>query len=78
MAQNVLFRTARFFQGVGKNRQAVEGSVLIDALGDLPYRAVVPRQPSGIKGDGAEGIAEDVTKDVCLLPSFLHLSRRAD
>src|ERR1700722_18901974 len=50
------------FEGVGQHWQAVKGPVVVDRLGQLEDRAVVPGKPRLIKGHGAVGIAEDVSE----------------
>ncbi len=52
MVKDVPVVAAGFFQGVGQNRQAVEGAVVVDGLGQLgESRAVVPTQPRRVKWD---------------------------
>ena len=49
-----------FFQGVGQDRQAMEGPVVVTPLSQTGHRAIVPAQPTGGKGGGRpEGVAED-------------------
>ena len=62
MAENVGIGAAGFFEGVGKVRQAVKGSVIINGLGELGDGAVGQLSQAGSKATGKEGIAEDVTK----------------
>src|SRR5690242_439503 len=50
-------------QGVGKDGQAVEGALLVDALRDLRNGAVVPAEPSRLEaGIRAKGDLEDLTE----------------
>src|SRR5262245_38032372 len=52
-----------FFQGVGQNRQAVQGPVIVAPLSQTGHRAIVPAQPTGVKGGGRpEGVAEDAAQ----------------
>src|SRR5262249_10086204 len=46
--------------------QAVESSFVVDGLGQLDHRAVVPGEPGRINGDGAKGVAEEVTEEMTL------------
>lgn len=48
MVENVPIRAAGFFQGIGQDGHKVEGSVIVDCLGQLMDGAVVPRQPCRI------------------------------
>src|SRR4029077_5276851 len=61
--QYVGIRATGSFEGVGQVRHAVECTLAVDAhcQGDD-----FGRSPSGFKGDGAEGVAEDVTEQVGL------------
>lgn len=56
--QDIGVGTAGFFEGVGKDGHSVEGTVIVDGLGNPLNRAVVPGQPRKINGDGAEEVAE--------------------
>jgi len=51
-------RAAGFFQGIGQDGQAVEGSVVVDAFGEGVHGRRLPR---GVERDGAKRIAEDAT-----------------
>ncbi len=57
MVKDFLGIAAGVFQGVGQKREAVEGAVVVDNLGHLADGAVVPGEPKGGTGYGAEGIA---------------------
>jgi hypothetical protein len=70
MTENVGILAPGLFQGVGQDGEAVESSVVINGLGQFDDRAVVPGQPRAIRGNGTEGIADKITKQVCL-PLFL-------
>jgi hypothetical protein len=64
--------TAGFFQGVGKDGYAVEGSVVVDGLGQLTDGAMARCQPSAFKGSWSKGKkTEDIAKNVCMLRPFL-------
>src|SRR5262249_24915566 len=55
------------FQGIGQDRQAVEGTLVVDGLADLLYGAVVPGQNgSRRRRQRTEGIAECITKQSSL------------
>ena len=56
MSQNVGIGAAGIFQGIGQDRQAVEGAVGVYGLGETGDGA---REPGGVKGDGPERVAED-------------------
>src|SRR5262245_64936623 len=57
---------SHFFQGIGKDGQAVEGSGVVNALGKFRDYAAAPSQPEGIDGHGPEWIAEDVAQEDAL------------
>src|SRR5207237_847960 len=63
VVQDVRVGAAGVFQGVRQDRKAVEGALLVDALGQRDYRPVVPCRPTGVKGYGTEGIANEITQD---------------
>src|SRR5262245_47192542 len=54
---------AGLFQGVGQDRQAVEGAVVVDGLRQLWDSAVLPRQPGGVGNRRAEWVAENIAED---------------
>src|SRR5262245_835511 len=66
VVENLRVGAAGFLQSVGKDRHDVVAAVVVDGLGQLGDGAVVPGEPSGIDGRGAEGIAEDVAKKIGL------------
>jgi hypothetical protein len=72
MSQNVGVRAASFFEGVGKDGEAVESAVVVDALGQGTDSAGQPRQ---INGDRAKGVAHNVSNKVCLLSFFIRVCR---
>jgi hypothetical protein len=41
-------------EGVGQMRQAIEGLLVVDRMGELDHSAMVRSQPDRIEGDGAE------------------------
>jgi hypothetical protein len=51
------------FQGVGQDRHQVEGSLIVDRLGEGNDRR---SEPSAVESDGAEAIAEDFPKEIGL------------
>ena len=59
MAQDVLVAATCFRKGVGQFRHPLEGTVIVDGLGEGFHFGDEPR---GVEGDGAEGVAEDVTQ----------------
>jgi hypothetical protein len=56
-------RTPRLLQGVGQDRQLVEGPVVVDGLGEVEDGG---RSPGRVEGHGAEGVAEDVSEKLNL------------
>ncbi len=52
VAQDVRLVTAYFFECIGQNRQSVEGTLLVDGIGQLLDGG---REPARDKADGAEG-----------------------
>src|ERR1700677_3967368 len=59
VGQHVAVVTTDFFQGVRKDGQAVEGSVVVDGLRRGDH---LGREPGVVEDDGAEWVAEDVTE----------------
>src|SRR5262249_41104735 len=53
MGQDVLVPAAGILQGIGQDRQSVEGPVVVDGLGQTPDGSVIPRQPAGLNPDGS-------------------------
>src|SRR5215472_11000474 len=49
-----------FFQGVGQDRQAVEGPIFVDRVCNPQDGLIVPAYPTRIERDSTEGIAEDI------------------
>jgi hypothetical protein len=58
VVQDVGIVAARFFQGVGQDRQTVKYPVIINGLGDSLYYSLIPSQPRRIDGRLVEGIPE--------------------
>jgi hypothetical protein len=67
VVQNVEVVAARILKCVGKVRQAVNGTLLIDPFSESDDGG---REPSGFDGDGAEGVPKDVTDAIALSLSF--------
>jgi hypothetical protein len=62
--QNVGIGATGFFQSISQDGHTVKGTLVVDALGYLLYRAVVPGEPSGVDGDGAKGKgADEIAED---------------
>ena len=53
--QDVGVSATGFFKGIGQDRHTVKGSFIVDALGYLLRRAVIPGDPSGVDGNRAKG-----------------------
>jgi hypothetical protein len=70
VGEQVGVRAAGVFEGVGQDRQVVEGAVVVDVPGDRGDGAVVPLQPRGFGGDRAERVAEDVADEISLSSEF--------
>ncbi len=66
MIQDLLVLTARFLKGVGQDRHPIEGSLLIDRLGQFDHDSVTPGQPGWVDWDWAEGVSEDTTQKPAL------------
>src|SRR5215510_9540620 len=72
MDEELLVSAAGVFQCVGQDRQAVERSLVVDALGQFRDRAAVPGLPgtqlcqplpaTPLWGHGTEWVSEDVVK----------------
>jgi hypothetical protein len=76
--QDVLVVATSLFKSIRKNRQTVEGSVVVDGLGHLPHCAVVPRQQRRGEAYRAEKErAEDAAEEVGL-DSFLGCTARRE
>src|ERR1017187_1819923 len=65
MGQNVIIVTPGFFECVGQDWQAVEGTLLVNGLSETANGASVPGQPGVIYGHGTKGI-EKATEGRCL------------
>ncbi len=70
VVEDVLVVAAGYFEGVGQDGKAVKGSVVVDALGQIDHRAVVPVEPCWVDMNGAEGISVDVTDYISLARTF--------
>jgi len=57
MAQDVLVAATRFREGVGQFRHPLEGTVIVDGLGEGFHFG---GEPSGVEGGGTEAVAENV------------------
>src|SRR5262249_21263206 len=69
VVQDVGIVAAGIFEGVGEDGQAVEGSVVVDRLGQGDD---VRCSAGGVESDRAEGVAEDVSdKGTLMKPNFL-------
>jgi hypothetical protein len=55
VGQDFGVRTASFFQGIGQDRQAVEGSVVVDALGQFRVRGSISAGIRHLKAATASG-----------------------
>src|SRR5260370_1202871 len=75
MGKNIAVVAAGLFEGVGEDRQAVEGPVLVHGLGKSSDRG---REPTRVESDGAEGVAENVTQEGGLLFAFAQLVFRQE
>jgi hypothetical protein len=62
VVENVLIVAPGVLQGVGKDRQAVEGTVVVDGLGDPANCAVVPGEPCRVSSEGPEWVAENTSE----------------
>jgi hypothetical protein len=62
VVEDVGVGAAGFFEGVGKHRETVESTLVIDTLREFRDGAIVPCKPSGPQNCyGAKGIAKDVS-----------------
>src|SRR6266496_3925822 len=68
MTENLRVGAASFLQSIGQDGELVEGSVIVDALRQFRNRAALPGEPGGVDGDGAEGVAADLTEEVAGQP----------
>jgi hypothetical protein len=61
MIQDVAVGAAGVFKGIGEDRQAVEGSFLVDRLGQLGEGLGKPGgvEPHGSEREGAEDVMEE-------------------
>src|SRR5205814_5840399 len=71
VAEDVGVLAPGVFEGVGQNREAVEGPVGVDTSCDLDHDALVPRHPRRVDSHWAEWVAEQVTQEPDL-SSLLH------
>src|SRR5262249_19486325 len=64
VGEDVGVGAAGVLEGVGQDRQVMEGPLVVDAAGDGRDGAVVPRQPGGVDSDGTERErAEQIMED---------------
>src|SRR4051812_20617851 len=54
---------AGVFEGVGEDRQAVEGAIGVDAFGELWDDAIIPGSPRIVERENAEWVAEDAPSE---------------
>ncbi len=59
VAEDVLVVAPGILKGIGQNGHAVEGTLGVDSAGEGNDGG---REPNWVKGDGAEGVAEDITE----------------
>src|SRR5262245_60917995 len=67
VGKNIAVDATCFFKGIGKDREMVESSVIVNGLGQFPDCAVLPVEPGGVERDGAKRVAEDITEEACIL-----------
>lgn len=58
-------------KGIRENGHSVEGAVFVDSLSEREYGGA---EPGRVESDGAEGVAEDVTKKCNLLSEFFRIA----
>jgi hypothetical protein len=63
VVQEVGISKARVFQGIRQDWHPVEGTLVVDGLGDLGDCAVIPVEAGGADGNGVEGVAENVAEE---------------
>src|SRR4051812_47354832 len=68
--QDLGIGAACIFEGVGENGHPLESAFVVDRLGEVANRALVPGQPRGVEGDGPERVAEDTTGQTGLVLPF--------
>src|ERR1700722_5220008 len=62
VVEDVLVVAAGFFQGVGKKGHVGEAAVVVNGLGTFWDRGFVPGKPCWVEGDGAEGVAHNLSQ----------------
>jgi hypothetical protein len=67
VAEDLLVSAPGVHQGVGQDRQAVEGSVLVDGAGEVED---IGRAPTRVKSPSAERVAEDAAQEIGLRAVF--------
>src|SRR5262249_31616754 len=60
VVEDGLVGAAGILQGIGQDRHPVEGTVVVNGLGNLGDRAVVPGEPGRVEGDGMKWVAHDL------------------
>jgi len=63
VAQDVRIGAACIFEGICQNRQAVEGTFVVNGICKASDSAGTP---GGIEEDGMEGVAEDIAEQLRL------------
>lgn len=66
VVEDVGISAATFFESIRKDRQAVEGALIVDGLGYLLHSAAIPGEPSSVDYDGTARIAEDAAEKLIL------------
>jgi hypothetical protein len=66
VGEHVFVGAAGGHERVGKEREAVEGAVVVDVLCELRDGGIVPSKPSGIDDYWSVGVAEDAINQVRL------------
>ena len=61
MAQDVVAVAASLLKSISEDGESVEGTVLVNALGEGGDGGC---EPGGVSGDGVEMVAKDVSKEV--------------
>jgi hypothetical protein len=66
MFKDVSVSAAGFFQGVGQERQAVEGAVVVDHLGQSGDSTVVPPEPRRQNKDNLKRVAVNIAEEIAM------------
>jgi hypothetical protein len=64
VSQDIDVLAAGLFESVGQDRQAVEGTVIVNGPSEFHDGAFLPPEDGGVRRGGPEGVTENIPKKV--------------